>query len=415
MKPRLACVCVLALLALAPSASAGPLGTQTRISQNGAPRSAGDPSIAYDTQQKRYLAVWAANTGGSTARIYGRFLRGDGQPLGDHFTISNNGPPVGSDSTSDPFVAYNADSHQFLVVWHGSDGASAPCGTGIHIRGQRLSKSGARIGPHDFAISPPEQRCTRDPKVIYNPHPREYLVVWDTQGETAAEVGRVFGQRLDATGAAVGPRSFAISEPSHLGTDTTVTLDPFKHQYLVAWEDAHAIIGQRLGESGAKRSSNFEIGGAPDAVSASATFNTALREFLVVWQSPDPTTDSLPSAIVGQRLAESGQPVGTTAFPISDPALFAKAPAVAYNPSNHRFVVVFHGTRNGKALTTRTFGQELGTRGARIGPSFVLSHKGDDAEEARTLAWNPDGGEFLTAWATLIKQTYTVFSRRISG
>jgi hypothetical protein len=419
-------VCILSPLAVAPNASAGTVGHKVRVSENPASRSTIDPSLAFDANRNRYLAVWAAETtdpamGTSRVRIFGRFISGDGQPLGHQFEISRLGPPRSWAGNSDPVVVYNRKSEEFLVVWNGVKDDGPTCADGvrtIRILGQRLTESGHRIGPRDFGISDPasaEQRCARDPSLVYNQGANEYLVIWGTDTATP----QVYGQRLDRLARAIGAPSFRVSQSSHPATDPSLTFDPIREQYLAVWEGG-SIVGQRLSESGAKvGTASFQVGGDSGALNASATFNPETQQFLVVWQSSDIAADSF---VKGQRVGESGRRRGKT-FLVSDPKLNgAVAPTVAYNPSSEGFEVVFNASETaGDQAPTRVFGQDLGRRGKRLhGHSFAISGPSDDAEEARTLVWNSERGEFLTAWESFVKESPTtsrhdISARRLSG
>jgi hypothetical protein len=405
-------LCTLISLAVASNASAGVLGQQVAVSQNTSPRGAADASVAFDTRNERFLVVWAAQTGTGSAhdraRIYGRFISDTGHPLGNQFQISRKGPPLGlSESNSDPIVAYNSESGGFLVVWHGARGSGAGCqesgSPATRIFGQRLRSTGRKVGPRDFTISSPQQRCPRDPSLVYNSDANEYLVVWSNETTNP----QVYGQRLDGEGEAVGTRSFHISNNTQSASETSLAYDPLARQYLVVWEGG-SIVGQRLTVTGAKTGAQaFVIGGGGNeasTVNASVTFNPRFREFLVVWKSGEGDTGS---TIRGQRITEFGRLSGVSQFQVSDPSLHAVGqPTVAYDPRANQYQVVFDANDPENVVA-----QRLGAAGARRN-SFVIAGSPLNAE-ARSLAWNPDREEFLTAWEKGSRSV--IAARRLAG
>ena len=323
-------LCGLSILALAPSASAGTLGQRFRVSENASPRSATDPSLAFDGHRERFLAVWAAETttGGNTnKRILGRFISDNGVPLGHQFQVSQLSTANSFEANSDPAIVYNSRSREFLVVWHGvRDTTCDSSSAGTRILGQRLSETGRRVGPREFSISNsanPEQQCVSDPNVAYNAEANEYFVVWATtrapgtsrpSGSAWTVRARPWASELpDLADLALGNRP-----RPHLRSDSRAVPGRL---------GGRGIDGQRLTETGAKVGpASFHVGGGPSAVHASATFNTETRQFLVVFKS----SGGEDSAVRGQRLNESGQQVGTSDFLVSEPTLLsAGAPTVA--------------------------------------------------------------------------------------
>src|SRR5262249_56629281 len=81
-------------------------------------------------------------------------------------------------------------------------------------------------------------------------------------------------------------------------------------------------------------------------------YSGAAKEYLVVWQGDDDTGNLVNEEyeIFGQRLdAATGKEVGANDFRISDmgpdgnPDFDAFSPAVAYNPTNNQYLVVWQG------------------------------------------------------------------------
>jgi len=179
------------------------------------------PAVASDGS--RYLVVWSGddNTDGEF-EVYGQRLNLFGSEIGDNdFRISDAGSDGDTDyDAGDPAVAYNSQANEYLVVWHGDDNTAPLVKDELEIFGQRLSTNGEEVGANDFRISDmgPDgdvDYYALDPAMVYNSQANEYLVVWpagDDTGSLAEDELEIYGQRLSATGAAVGTNDFRLSD-----------------------------------------------------------------------------------------------------------------------------------------------------------------------------------------------------------
>src|SRR6185503_16710835 len=68
------------------------------------------PDVAYGSVSRQFLIAWADYTPPTGARIFGRFLRGDGSVNGGAFGISDAGF-----GALFPAVAFNGSSNEFFV------------------------------------------------------------------------------------------------------------------------------------------------------------------------------------------------------------------------------------------------------------------------------------------------------------
>ena len=368
------------------------------------------------------------------------------------FRISDMGVDgIVSNSALLASVAYNADAHEYLVVWHGVDDKGPLGSNELEIYGQRFdARTGQEIGENDFRISDmgPEGDPGfggEAPAVAYNPTQKEYLVVWrgdDDSGGTANQEYEVFGQRLDgATAAEVGENDFRISD---MGPDGSalfgaflpkVACDPARNEYLVVWsgdDDTGALVdgefeifGQRLdGATGAEIGENdFRVSdmGVDGDITMSASFPVPVAhpsrgEYLVVWSGtgdvPLPVTNEL--EIYGQRIdAATGSEIGTNDFRISDMGpdgsneYFGTIPAAVLNGTRDEYLVVWQGREGELAAPgeSEIYGQRLdAATGAELGENdFRISNMGPDGDTSYPALW-PDVtydsflDEYLVVW-----------------
>ncbi len=335
------------------AATGAEMGTNDfRISDIGVDGVAGadarSPAVAYNPTINEYLVVWHGDgepgLANNETEIYGQRLDAStGDEVGTNdFRISVTGPDNDAGfvaMTAD--VAYNSTDEEYLVVWYANRGM-----TGVfsdrEIFGQRLiAATGAETGDDDFRISDAGVEdepgpLAIDPRVAYNSVDNEYLVVWESNDpEVLASGGgemEIFGQRLDNTGAEIGPNDFLVSDAQGIGgqsfdaTRPGIAYNPVDNEYLVVWDaddidspgvenNEFEIFGQRIagGTGAAVGANDFRISDAGgdglngiDARNARVTASTTGSEYLVVWEADDTDTSGIVAdefEIFGQRLS----------------------------------------------------------------------------------------------------------------
>ncbi len=403
----------------------GSLGPIFRISQTGDDGvgtldEAFKPAVAYNPTDNQYLVAWQADpaTGimaDGELEIYGQILAADGTEIGGDFRISQvgNDGDANTDAT-DAAVAYNATDNEYLVVWSGDDSFD----NAFEVYGQRVTAAGAQIGTDDFRISTmgvndnDASRGAFRPDVVHNAVANEYLVVWEGNdtGELEIFVQRLEGETGNETGgddlriSSMGPdgnASFAARSPA-------VAFDDAMDRYLVVWtgEDDAAgagdeVFGQLLEGANAAMilpddfrlsTVGLDTDGGADAADADVVYNALADEYLVVWHA-DPATGGLADGefeIFGQRLDPDGGEIGDNDFRLSDMGpdgtrnYAATFPAVAFNPTDSEYLVVWQGDDNTPPLTDNkleVFGQRIAVTVPNTPPT-VDDQAFDVAEDA---------------------------------
>ncbi len=236
------------------------------------------------------------------------------------------------------------------------------------------------IGANDFRISSmgPDGSSSYDaicPSVAFNETENEYLVVWqggdDVDGLVLGEY-EIFGQILDADGGGILVDDFRISDVGDTGVASYDAMDPD-----VVWNSVH-------------------------------------NQYLVVWDADDPregmTDDEF--EIFGQILDANGVELGANDFRIShmgsngEHEFDGRFPAVAFNPSNEEYLVVWHGDTNTTGNGDDEFeiwGRGVGSDGALVGLQFQASHMGpagstDHIGLIPEVTHNDDDNQFLVIW-----------------
>jgi hypothetical protein len=431
------------------------------------------PGAAYNPAQQEYFVVWYADDDLGTLaddeyEIFGQRLNGaTGAKIGASIRLSDMGPD--GDPNYDGFtpeIAYNPEQNQYLVVWVGNDNTGSLAVGENEIYGQRVEAStGAEIGT-DLRLSTmgPDGNGDFDagrPEVVYNPTQDHYYVTW-TGADIVAHENEVYGQLVNAvTGAEIGPdiplsEMGPLGDPAYSVDDSAVAYNPTDGEYLVTWsaEDNHGtavlyefeIFGQRVeASSGDEIGPDFRITHmGPDgstlygAGSPGLVYNAAQHEYMLVWYGSDNTGGLVASEyeIFAQRLAGAtgavvGSPLRVSDMgPNGDTNFDASQPKVAYNPTQHEYLVVWQGDDNASGLADdeiEIYGQRLSAvTGAEIGGDLRLSDMGPDGDPAFTtrhagVVYNPSHGQYLVIWqgedntGDLVDEEYEIFAQRVAA
>ncbi|MHC4414577.1 MAG: hypothetical protein ACYS0G_04770 [Planctomycetota bacterium] len=362
--------------------------------------------------------------------------------------ISDMGPDgdEGYDA-SRPAVAYNSIDNEYLVVWQGDDNTAGLVDGEIEILGQRIDAfTGELIGAEDFRVS--HMGPDGDPSfggfcpaAAYNSTDNQYLVVWHGDDDSLGLVDEeleIYGQMLDAAGAAIGP-AFRISamgadgDPTFVARHPQVVYNGVSNEYLVVWEgiddtgglgpEEFEIFGQlldpsgleigpddvRLSDMGPDGNANF------DAYDAAVTHNDVANEYLVVWEADDDSGELVPGEfeIFGQLVeASTGAEIGVNDFRVSvtgpDGAgqFDANLPSVAYNGADDEYLVVWKA--DGPPLPDGKWeirGQRIDAATGNLleASDVLISSTGDPNDpdvdaQAPTVTYNAFERTYLVVW-----------------
>lgn len=358
-----------------------------------------DSRVVYNSQANEFFVVFARNNpsvglaqrqaaaskttphqpvdvcpSGGFSQIVGRRVSAAGTPDagGDQVLSTTSCNPI------DPTVAYSSRTNRYLVDW-GDEPCfvTDPC-MGSHVGGQVVGADGKRVSDTEIPISCTDaascgtdlQADDADPgRLAYDSRSDHFLAVWVYDTNKSGEENQIRGQLLDSGGGKLA---------SALGT-TPATRNPI----------------------------NVPDGGDPGASGAAnnpaAEFNAIDGQFLVVYDQHD--GQNVDAAVRGQLLGLDGAKTGATGFRISNASITnAAAPEVGWDSNADQYAVVWQSEPfdptdgSGDASTsTSIFGQMIAADGSAIGQTFEPSKNPDD-EEARTVVYDPQTCQFLTAW-----------------
>lgn len=281
--------------------------------------------------------------------------------------ISDMGPD--GDAAYDglnPAVAYNSLDNNYLVVWEGDDTPGDLVEGEMEIFGQIVSASGSQVGYSDVRISftGPDGNtayAARNPAVAFNTVYDQYLVVWEAdnpESGLADNEFEIWGQVVDPLLFPLWGGNFRISS---MGPDGNASFDagrpavaynPTPDEYLVVWDgddDAGALVDDEL-EIWAQRvySTALLVGSALrvsdmggsgdanyDALMPDIAFNTTDHQYVVVWQGDDDAPGMVDDEfeIYAQRMDQNGVGLGTNDARVSDVGGDGDAAFGAFNPA----------------------------------------------------------------------------------
>jgi hypothetical protein len=387
-----------------------------------------DPAVAWNATNNQYLVVWQDARDAATRGddIYGQRLSGTGAALGSNFRISG---AWATERDWSPAVVWNQTSNEYLVAWQ--DDRNYAADKGFDIYGQRISAAGVPVGSN-FRVTDLLHSGSYAPALAWNQTNNEYLVVWHDGRSYASRFNDIYGQRVSAAGVALGG-NFRVSGPSALKDDlnAAVAWNQANNQYLVVWGDARGpaatrgvdIYGQRVWAGGALAGGNFRISGdsaARDDTYPAIAWGQTSGQYLVVWDDWR-FSYTRRIEIYGQRVWAGGALAGGN-FRISgaDATHDESHPAVAWNSTNNRYLVVWYDGRN--LLAARgwdIFGQKVAGGGTLVGTNFRICGPNATADEwDPAVAWDQTAGEFLVVWEderSELTRGLDIFGQRVAG
>jgi len=313
-------------------------------------------AVAYSPAHDVFLVVWLElGSDPFPRRIVARRLDGSsGLPMGEEIAVLDvpnctaafcpSNPAVAYSPTADVFVVavplddvvVGQAAEEFEIIAWDVDPASGAASWVI-----RLSDAGGLGDPSFDAL---------DPALACSSATTECLVTWwgdDSVGGLVEGESEIFGQRFDATtGSPVGNDDFRISDLGGTGdiafdaTFPAVAYNGDDDEYLVVWggddnvggliDGESEIFGQRLNAAtGTAQGVNdfrvSDMGGTGnvtfDAGQAAVAYNPANDEYLVVWAGDEDVGGLVDDEveIFAQRLdAPTGAEVGANDFRVSD-------------------------------------------------------------------------------------------------
>jgi flagellin-like hook-associated protein FlgL len=249
----------------------------------------------------------------TTSSIPGDDLSGQGVYFTTYDPDLTQGPivPVNTTVAGDQksqTVAALADGG-FVVTWQ----SDLQDGSGSAIVGRRYDSSLMPVGG-EFAINTHTVNAQESP-VVTGLADGGFVVAWQSAGQDGADLG-IYGQRFDAAGSAVGGEFRAnttVAGPQQNPSIASLT----DGGYVVTWssggqdgDGSHGIYGQRYDATGAAVGAEFQVNGTiPGDQMDSSIVGLSTGGFVVSWRAMQPGSDA--ADIYGRAFDSQGQALGS--------------------------------------------------------------------------------------------------------
>jgi len=347
------------------------------------------PAVAYSPQSQNYLVVWEDHHWGSGNDwdIYSRLVNNADVPVGSALDITSS---YGNKQLA-PDVAYNPSSGEFLVVWEDEFAT-----TDHDIYAQRLGSDGSVLGGRITVTT--LNNLESNPAVAYNAATNEYLIAWEHRtGSDEFAQEDIYGQRVAAAGVLMGS-PVAIDTGSSDQLAPAIACGS-SGECLVVWQDHDSsadfdIRGRRVGSDGGLIGSKIAISTWEyDQVKPRLAYNGAANQFLVVWEDHHWGFGS-DWDVYGQRVNANGTLAGGN-FAISWLGTNHRgSPDVAYKPAANEYLVVWEYEFS--VTDHDVYRRRVASDATLPDDEAVVSGLGSN--ERLPAVESGGGGGYLTAW-----------------
>lgn len=311
------------------------------------------PAVAYNGNRQEFLVVWHNLAGNGVRDITAARLDRFGRMI-SAFTVAS-----GAFSRAQPAVAYDEVRGRYLVVYiydyygNGSD---------WDVRGRLIPWS----GPDPLLTEFPIYDATDsqwNPKVAYSSGDDEFLTVWGNSAATAN--ASVSYRYVSADGTPDFAQTLA-GDATYNYTNPDLAYNSLRDEYLVAYEiDASDIAARRLDHIGFPLGSQEVIAGWPDAeILPAVAACPELDQWLVVWQSNNPTATPYARFLLGAGSVDGG-PLEVHATTGSN-----RTPSVACLPGGLQYLIAWEEEYSGGVYGIS--GRRLATNKSFLAPSFAV-------------------------------------------
>ena len=349
------------------------------------------------------------------------------------------------DTASDPAIARNTKTGEFLLVYTATEEA------GADVRGQRLSPSGVPVGPElvlaGVGVDADAFWRFPSPAVAYSETSDTWMVVFsidDQQGGRPDEKYEIFARTVTGAGT-VEPALTRVSgtagnvDPEDDAEHPAIAWDRDLDQFLIAWEVrpqvgatvAAGIWTQRLAPNHAALGVDVRIsatggtGGDTPRNRPDVAYDTTNQRWLVTWFG-EPTPDSFrESEIFGQLVTPLGVATGPDDFRITQTGTEGDEEANAgippgdgitsptmdtiHDPATNEFTVTYAADPASGGLVNdwyEIFAQRVTAAGARSGDAVRISETAPDDTTNPDASWpaidrDPVSGESLVIWQSV--------------
>ena len=304
-----------------------------------------------------------------------------------------------------------------LFVWEDSSNGS------WRVRGQWMVDGEAEGDNFPVSTASSDQH---DPAVAYNSSRDEYLVVWWDDRDRVITGYNIYARLIGGDGEA-GDSDCPVITTASDQQYPDVTYNSAIGEYLVVWQDyRHGdwdIYGRRISDDCTPPDGDFSISRVPGRQWYPAVaYDNIGHQYLTVWwdNRNSPTTGE---DIYGQIFSQDGALLNDN-FPISTAEGLQGYPDVACNSVDNEYLAVWADNRNSASTGFDVYAQRVsyqgelldseGNPGADPAANLAVSRATNDQKHP-ALVYNSDANQYLAAWQDLRREDQDIFAQLVSG
>lgn len=210
---------------------------------------------------------------------------------------------------------------------------------------------------------------------------------------TPSALNRTFNRHSIAGG------DFLVSTPGRLSpASVAIAYNPDGDQFLVVATTYQGVLAQIYASDGVPKGSAIRVSATPYVENPDVAYSTTRHEYMLVWGQVGGTTQE---HIYGQRLNQLGVLQGSI-FPVSTMPADKDRPAIAYNPFDDEYLVVWWQIDS-------IYGQRVDGDGYLLDNPNTPADEHDPAisfpistangvQDEPDVIYNPDDVEYLVVW-----------------
>lgn len=200
---------------------------------------------------------------------------------------------------------------------------------------------------------------------------------------------------------------FPITQRDSLQSLPTVAYNSIDDQFLITWSDVRYnsntdvdIYGSILNAKGETLYDNIVISGGKSGQGKSAVaFDPINKNYLVVWTDWR-NANNIDSDIYGQLLNYKGEAIGGN-FAITNRRTSQKQASVAFDPDQQRFLVAWKDDR--LANNEKLYGRFISTQGKLLDNEFLIA-RGEGKQDRPSLVYDQKRKRFLVVWRDIVDE-----------
>ncbi len=336
-----------------------------------------------------FVVVWfSEGQDGSGSGVFGQRFNNFGTPQGSEFQVNF----TITLSQEKPAVAMGADG-DFVVAWQ-SNGQSG--GSDYDIIAQRYNASGVRQGS-EITVNTTTGGNQQIPEIAMDAA-GNFVVVWESQAQDG-DSGGIYGQRFNASGAALGGEFQVNTVTSGDQGDPDVAMSA-SGDFVVTWASdgqdgsGYGIIAQRYNSSGTAQGSEIIVNNITGGwqILPSVGMDSS-GNFAVAWQTLG--TDGDGWAIDARLFDSAGAPQGDEFVVNTYTASSQEYPALSMS-GDGSFVVAWQ-SQDQDGGADGIFGQEFNASGSAVGSELAVNTYTDDNQQIPAAAMI-SAGSYVLVW-----------------